>query len=309
MAFLNSNNNAVLIDDCQSLQHLTVSLRVTEDLVAVGNAAFSFQLNSYPQPGSISQTQTLNWFQYIIYVLQNQVWWEIQYWALGASTWPPGHTPNPNTTPWLPALPSDFHITSFGSVASNQILANSVLKIALTTDSNANVTSANFSMTDPSGNVSSASFNFQASAQYPISGFQVNLVGAGGGRACTFTSGAGEPTYSVSPGKLSVQSGGVGASCGQYPGAITGETSNAVYGSVTPSAGSTVSQSLTIVPMGMEFKLDKATFGQDEVAQDPTFGPAYWLAVSGFPNAALAVAVCASALLYHSTVWPPQWRR
>jgi hypothetical protein len=287
VAFLSSSNNAVLTDNCRSLRSLTMSLSVTEDLVPLGNAGFSLQLNSYPQPGSISQTQTLNWFQYIIYVLQNQVWWEIQYWALGASTWPQGDTPIPKTTPWLPALPSDFHRMSFGSLASNQVPANSLLKIALTTDSNENVTSANFSVTDPSGNVSSDSFNFPASAQYPISGFQVNLVGAGGLRPCTLTSGAGELTYSVSPGTLSVQSGGVGSSCGQYPGAITGETSNAVYGSITPSAGSTVSQSLTIVPMGMEFKLDKATFGQDEVAQDPTFGPAYWLAVSGFPNAAL----------------------
>ena len=70
MAFLSSSNNAVLTDNCRSLRSLTMSLSVTEDLVPLGNAGFSLQLNSYPQPGSISQTQTLNWFQYIIYVLQ-----------------------------------------------------------------------------------------------------------------------------------------------------------------------------------------------------------------------------------------------
>ena len=37
----------------------------------------------------------------------------------------------------------------------------------------------------------------------------------------------------------------------------------------------------------MSFNFDKSTFGQDEVAQAQTWGSAYWLAVSGFPNSAL----------------------
>lgn len=112
MSFLSSSNNAILVDSCQNLQNLTVTLNVTEDMVTVGNTGFSVQLNSYPQPGSTSQNQSINWFQYIIYVggpLNNQLGWEIQYWAVGATSyapgqlWPPGYTPNPpNTTPWLP---------------------------------------------------------------------------------------------------------------------------------------------------------------------------------------------------------------
>jgi hypothetical protein len=285
VAFLSSSNNAVLSDNCQSLQNLTLTLAVSQDLVTVTDSGFSLQLNSYPQPGATAQDQTLNWFQYIIYVLDGQVWWEIQYWSLGGpGVWPTGYTPVPGTTPWLPAWPSDYYLTPFGSASSNRLPANSVLQIALTTDSNSNVTSVKFSLTDPSGNLSSDSFDIPENAQYPISGFQVDLVGPGSDKPCTFSSGAGEFTYAVSQGTLSVQSGGVGAACGQYPGATTGETSNAVYGPVVPSVGSTVSQSLTIAPMAMEFKLDKATFGQDEVAQNLSFAPAYWLAVSGFAN-------------------------
>ena len=81
MSFLSSSNNAILVDSCQNLQNLTVTLNVTEDMVTVGNTGFSVQLNSYPQPGSTSQNQSINWFQYIIYVggpLNNQLGWEIQ---------------------------------------------------------------------------------------------------------------------------------------------------------------------------------------------------------------------------------------
>jgi hypothetical protein len=306
--FLSSSNNAVLIDNCQNLQNLTVRFQVTQDLITLGNTGFSLQLNSYPQPGSLSQGSTLNWFQYIIYIVQNQALWQIQYWAIGAQPysktqwWPPGYAPSPpytanygtnpptyNTSPWLPVFPNDFNWTSFGSAPSNQVPAGSVMEIQLTTDSNGNVTTATFSVTDPSGNINSAKFPISIypspnSTLYPIYGFQVDLVGPGGGLPCTFTSGAGILTYSVSPGVLSVQSGG--ATCGgSQPG--TGESSNAVYGAVAPSTGSTVSQTLNVPPMGMAFIFDKATFGQDEVTQTPTWDSAFWLAVSGFPNSAL----------------------
>jgi len=127
MPFLSSSNNAILVDNCQNLQNLTMTLEVTEDLVTVGDTGFSLQLNAYPQ--TTSQTQnvtpqtgpgTMTWFQYVIYVQNNQVTWEIQYWANKAFAyipgtptntqvnWPPGYTPNPpNTTPWLPVFPGN----------------------------------------------------------------------------------------------------------------------------------------------------------------------------------------------------------
>ena len=55
MSNLSSGNNAVLIDNCQNLQNLAVTLHVTEDLVTVADTGFSLQLNCYPQPGLVAQ--------------------------------------------------------------------------------------------------------------------------------------------------------------------------------------------------------------------------------------------------------------
>jgi len=248
VASLSGSNNAVLVNNCQNLENLRVTFVVTEDLVTLGNTGFSLQLNAYPQTTSTSQGQSLNWFQYIIYVggpLNNQLGWEIQYWSVGApSSWPPGYTPTPpNTTPWLPVLPNDYQIQPFGSAPSNQIPAGSVMQIQLTTSSG-NVTSAAFSVTDPSGQVSPATFTFPAGALYPIYGFQVDIVGPGGGSSCTFTSpGAGTLTYSVSSGTLAVQD--ASTACGGLQ-PSTAESSNVVYGDVTPASGATVSQTVSV---------------------------------------------------------------
>jgi|GEM_PF-6465904 len=290
MGFQSSNNNAVLVSNCQNLQNLTVTLQVTQDLVTLANSGFSLQLNCYPQTTSVSQGQTLNWFQYIIVVANNSASWQIQYWSVGAQAygpnqpWPPGYTPNPpNTTPWLPVLPGDPKFGNFGSAPSSQVAAGSVMKIALATDSNGNVTAATFSITDPANNVSSYSFPFPSYALYPIYGFQIDLVGPPGG-PCTFTSGAGVLTYSLSTGALALQGASTGCG-GPQPG--TAESSNVVYGDVTPTSGTTLTQSLQVTAMSMSFDFDKATFGQDEVKQSATWGSAFWLAVTGFPNSAL----------------------
>jgi hypothetical protein len=241
-----SNNNAVLYNNCQYLQNLTVILKVTETISTVEGAGFSLQLDAYPPPGQYSQGQPLIIFQYIIYIQNNNLSYEVQYWSSG-STWPPGYSPVPGTSPWLPAWPNDYFLTQFGSAPGNQIPRDSELQISLTTDSNNNVTGAVFSYTDPNLNVSSKTFTLPQGALYPIVAFEVDLVGPGNSSNCTFVSGLtssrGIFYYSVSPGTLSVQSGGPGAACGEWGGG-TAETSNAVYSDVTPSSGSTVTQTL-----------------------------------------------------------------
>jgi hypothetical protein len=184
MTFLSGNKNAILIDSCQNLFNLTVQLQVTEDLVTFEDLGFSLQLNSYPQPTAITPNSTpqttfpgkvvgqLDWFQYLIIVANNQITYEIQYWASAQSfqtagpggnppeiRWPPGYTPNPlDTSPWLPVFPhSSITGTVVGSTSSNKVLAGSVITIQLATDSSGNVTGATFSITDPGGNVQSAS--------------------------------------------------------------------------------------------------------------------------------------------------------
>jgi hypothetical protein len=118
---LHSNTNAILFDNCQSLQNLTVALQVTQDLITVGNNGFSVQLNCFPQtnPQSTHRDKPLQWIQYVIAVENNQVQWGIQYWSTVKGF---GYSP-----------PNNY--SQFGSVGSDQVPKGSVMKIALHTDS------------------------------------------------------------------------------------------------------------------------------------------------------------------------------
>jgi hypothetical protein len=232
---LSSGNNAILTsNNCNSLQNLEVALEVTRDLVTLASNGFSLQVNCYPQtnPQSTHQGKALNWIQYVIAVQNNQILWGIQYWSTvkGLGFSPPGN------------------YSSFASASANQVPAGSVMKIALQTNpSNGNVTSATFRITDPVGKHSPNTYTFPSNALAAIYGFQVDLVGTPSGtHTCTFVSGAGLLTYSVSTGTLVLQTGN--NICGG-PQILTGETSNAVYGPVTPASGSTVRQSLPILEL------------------------------------------------------------
>ncbi|KAK5313537.1 hypothetical protein LTR93_010841 [Exophiala xenobiotica] len=78
----------------------------------------------------------------------------------------------------------------------------------------------------------------------------VNLVGPGGNSGTTLISCGGTFTYSVTPPmSLSDQGTGPGGSCGEIA-VVTGETSNATYGAITPKFGSTVTQSLSFTWQG-----------------------------------------------------------
>jgi hypothetical protein len=238
---LSSSDNAVLFDDCKSLQHLTVTLKVTQDLVTLGNNGFSFQVNCYPQtkPQAVYQGVPLKWIQYVIAVENNSAQWGIQCWPTvkGKGFDPPGN------------------YSSFGSVSSNQVLKHSLMSIALATDSSGNVTSATFSITDPAGKVSKRKYDFPPDAFFAIYGFQLDLVGPPSGtHACVFTSGAGTLTYAVSPGTLAVQSSNT---CGG-PQVSTAEESNALYGDVTPASGSTLNQNVRTINLNWSAQVELA---------------------------------------------------
>src|ERR1700691_1741840 len=82
MARALSSKNVVLVDNCKSLQNLTVILHATVDLVTVGNNGFSLQLNCYAQTKlqATYRDKPLKWFQYVIAVEDNSVQWGVQYW-------------------------------------------------------------------------------------------------------------------------------------------------------------------------------------------------------------------------------------
>jgi hypothetical protein len=213
-SWLSGSNNVVLFDNCQSLQNLTVTLLVTEDLTTINNGGFFLQLNCYPQPGIKPQGQTpteqevgdlaLTWFQYVVILQNGSSSLEIQYWSNNAKCykvdtagncvepWPPGYNPNPpGTTPWLPVFPDTALSGRIGSAPSSQLLAGSKIEIQLATDpSTGNVVGSNFSVTEPGGHASSNPQTFPTGAQFPIYAFQVDLV-APPSSYCTFTSGAG----------------------------------------------------------------------------------------------------------------------
>jgi hypothetical protein len=222
---LSSSNNAVLVDNCKSLQNLIVTLHVTLDLVTSGNNGFSLQLNCYPQtnPQATYEDKPLNWFQYVIAVQNNSVLWGIQYWSEVKGF---GFSPANN-------------YSSFASASSNQVPACSVMRIKLQTNADGNVTSATFSITDPADEISSYTFTFPSDCLCAIYGFQVDLVGPPSGtHTCTFTSGLGVLTYWVSTGTLAEQSANT---CGgSQPG--TGETSNVLYGDFVPASGQEIFQ-------------------------------------------------------------------
>jgi hypothetical protein len=100
--------------------------------------------------------------QYVIAVENNSVQWGIQYWSKDKGF---GFSPSNN-------------YSSFGAVSLNQVLRGSVMRIALNTGANGNVTSATFGITNPDfSNVSSYTFEFPSNCLCAIYGFQVNLVG------------------------------------------------------------------------------------------------------------------------------------
>jgi hypothetical protein len=298
MAFLSGFTTVTLISQCSSLQGLTATFEVSEDLVTVGNTGFGLQLNCFPQANQVFQNQTLNWFQFGLVVgsaagyeanNDQHIGWFVEYWNTNVQgqPWPPGYTPNPpNTTPARPVIPNDTTFTTFGPAPNNQILAKSILQIQLLTETNGGITEVLFSYTDPSGNVYPAKYSFASSAVYfQIYGAQLVLVGPFNGMPVSFSSGGGTFTLSVSTGTLAVEP--AGSTCSGVPEQGTAEDSNSIYGPFTPASGASVSQSVTVIPMTMSFDFEQSTFGQDEVEQTPFWNPAYYLSVTGFPNGAL----------------------
>jgi hypothetical protein len=290
MGFLSGNNNVILVSQCKNLNGLTVTFNVTEDLVTVGNTGFGLQLNCFPQAGQTFQSQLLNWFQFFMPVgnpNDQKLSWAVEYWNTnGPTAWPPGHTPNPaNTVPQRPVIPNDEGAAAFASAPSNQILAGSILQIQLSTDTNGNITQVNFNYTDPGGNLSTANYTFKSNAIFPIYGCQLVLVGPIGGAPTSFSSGAGTFTYSLTSGSLGVET----TVCGGYNEPQTAENSNSIYGDVTPATGSTVTQTVGVVPMTMSFDTVHPTFGLDEVKSNLSWNQAYYLQVTGFPNNALGL--------------------
>ena len=227
---LGGNNNYVLTNNCSTVNGLTVSLHVTQDMIATvtpgggglgtPNGGFGLQLNANP-PSSAPVT----WMQFGFIVESNQASAFIQYWNSSGV--------NNHGQPVVRSL------------SSNTIPAGWVLAIQLSNDSSGNITAATFSVTDNDGNVSSVAMPMptypgtSTPVLSPIQSFQTDIVGPFNWENSTFSSGAGYLTYQVSSGQLSAQT----SSCPSGNG--TGEISNTTYWLFSPISGSSINESFT----------------------------------------------------------------
>jgi hypothetical protein len=239
-----SNTNAILIDGCNNLQNLTVSLKVTEDIATTAGSGWSFQVNCYTPASAYCQHCQLSVLQYIVIVQGGNLAYYIQYWS-DATAFPTGYTPQSGTTPKLPCWAHDWGTApTFASINGDTLPRESELQVALATNKAGGVTKVTFSYTDPDDNVHPAPVNLLA--VQPVVACQLNIVGPPGGNA-TFTQGIANSRgiiyYSVSPGQLSVQNGGPGAACGEA-GDQTLELSNMSYSDIVGAPASTVTQTL-----------------------------------------------------------------
>ena len=246
---LGGNVNYTLINGCRPVVGLSVSLEVTQDMMALvtggnvnnANGGFALQLNAAPPTSSSTASAGENgftWLQYGIIVEGGQALGFTQYWNAEGI--------NEHNQPVIVNLPSDT------------INAGSVLNIQLGNDAAGNVNSITYSVTDPSGNQSTLAMplplysnpsyaNNGQPALVPIEAFQVDVVGPIDWENSAFSSGAGYLSYKASSGALTVQS-----SASQCPGVYeaweqdgTGETSNTLYGDITPVTGAASVQPLS----------------------------------------------------------------
>jgi hypothetical protein len=228
------NNNAVLIDACKSLENLSVTLLVTNGLIAAGNTGFSLQLNSYPLSYSTNKGVALEWAQFVLAVANDSVWGQIQYWS-----YPKGHGFSGGTK----------HVqVGGGKGPPNSAPQGTVMEIALATDPTKRnvVTKVTFSITFPGASTISLPHTFPATALCAIYGFQVDVVAPPSGPPANFTSGAGNLTYAVSPSGTLAVSAATPACPSHHTGnfLVTSERSNATYSTVSPISGPTVGQNL-----------------------------------------------------------------
>jgi hypothetical protein len=242
-----SNSNAVLFDNCNNLQNLTVLLEVGSDISTVYNSGWTLQLNCFPPPGHVCQTIQVNWLQFVVFVQNGVLQWGVQYWAYGATAWPPGVNAQEGTSPWLPCWPT-YSLATFATGLSGDTLpSGSLVQILLGTDSNGGIETATFTYIDPEGGTQTGVF--VAPVVHPICAFEVNFGGIllkPWNGIAVFKPQVPDALirYSVSPGELSVQSAALGSVCGEA-GPLTGETSNMVYSDIINGApGSTVTQAL-----------------------------------------------------------------
>jgi hypothetical protein len=166
---LNSNWNYVLSNGGKNITGLSVKINIDNDLVSpVTDQGFNFQVNC-ESPASPSGSGIPTWQQFMFDNHANDVnifgW--INLWELNSTGWTETYASGTNGSFVLPA--------------ANTIKAGSVLTVTPVFNAKDEITSCNFSYTDPTGKTSSKSAPVNAPKLAPIISVTVNIVGWGDG--------------------------------------------------------------------------------------------------------------------------------
>jgi hypothetical protein len=245
---LHGRSNYFLASDCKPVTGLSVTIKVTQDIVA--DFGFSFQLNAYSPQGANSA-----WQQYCVGLATSK----------GAAPRIVGSIDN-----WpakgFDGLTCDL-INHFVELlvlpGSKPVLpAGYAITIDLANDSNGNITGVTFIVVDNKGKVTKSpptaltslrvdgrpSQAITAADLAPIYAFQLNLVGFTNAQITYLAAGTGTITYSAkSP--LAVVS--KVPECAGARGTITLEQANSVYGELPTTPGTRITQSFgtTVEPL------------------------------------------------------------
>jgi len=221
---LGSNSNYFLDCNCGDMTGVTVNINVQQDIT--GSDGFGFQLNAYSAKSDFDAAQ-----QYLIYL-----------------------SPHSNP-PTLTCMVDNWTASNsqicnnqvgFATLASHTLPAGYRLTIALTADSNGNITGATYTAYNNQGaSIGSHTItilNLSGMTQSdlaPIVAFQLNFVDYLNGGNTVLSSGAGTINYSASK-PMTVLSSAPSCVDWDY---ITLETANSEYGGLSSTASDTFTQS------------------------------------------------------------------
>jgi len=224
-----SNSNYILANSCKPILGLTVTIHVTQDIIAIANSGptsgFGFQLNAYSPKGEKSA-----WQQYVLSLFGKEVVGAVDNWPLQGNN-----------------IINDFF--DMASLPSAKIPAGYKLTISLQNDAQGNITGATYTVVD-NNNHTVAKVNkvltqisgVNSTDIAPIIAFELNLVGLVNAEGAVLSSGAGTFTYTATTPLTPLTSEPVCAESGY----ITAETANSSYGTLPGQASVSLTQSFSV---------------------------------------------------------------
>jgi hypothetical protein len=245
LAGLGSNVNYVIYGNCGPILNLTVTITVTEPIVIADGFAYTFQLNCYSP-----QNQKCDYQQYTLAVVSGGISWSVDNWPAAGGK----------------------NLINFGAqlapITTEIIPVGFTFQISLVNDKNMNVVGVNWSVTNTetspptvtpystditklplinptTGAETTNLVSSEPDVLAPIIAFQLNLVGPGvAPGTVTFGAGAGNITYSADPTTPLAPLNYVPECAEWFAG--TAEQSNSCYSPMSPTQGTTITQSFGV---------------------------------------------------------------